>query len=55
MFDFIGRIAGFILFIGGILYVAGWIWIVVEERNLYPDDAWDLLPDDYKTQLESGC
>lgn len=49
-----GRIAGFILFIGGILYVAGWIWIVVEERNLYPDDAWDLLPDDYKTQLESG-
>ena len=52
----IGRIAGFILFIGGILYVAGWIWEVVEERNFYVDAAiWDLLSDDTKTQLESQC
>ena len=54
MFICIGRIAGLALFLGGIVYIAGWIWIVKVEKDQY-DPYWDVLTDDLKQQLQSKC
>jgi len=50
--DKMGRIAGFALFIGGIMYVAGWIWIIKVERDQH-DTWWSYYSDDLKRQLQS--
>eukprot|EP00484_Ammonia_sp_Unknown_P023545 CAMPEP_0197024382 /NCGR_PEP_ID=MMETSP1384-20130603/4930_1 /TAXON_ID=29189 /ORGANISM="Ammonia sp." /LENGTH=347 /DNA_ID=CAMNT_0042452755 /DNA_START=836 /DNA_END=1879 /DNA_ORIENTATION=- len=48
----IGRIAGFILLIGGILYLVGWIMVMLLMRP--SDDVYDLYTDDAKQQLDSA-
>ena len=42
--DKLGRVAGFILIVGGVVYLAGWIWFIA---NIAPDsDAYDNMSDE---------
>ena len=47
----LGRVAGFILIVGGICYLGGWIWYIVLLRP--PDDVYDLYTDEAKQDLDA--
>lgn len=49
-----GRIAGLALFLGGIAYIAGWIWIIKVERDQY-GSLWEHYSDEWKRQIQSYC
>jgi len=51
-----GKICGFILIIGGILYIAGWCWLIDINYELWDSDLYggfDNLPDSTKEQLQA--
>jgi len=50
--DKMGRIAGLALFLGGIAYIAGWIWIIKVERDQY-GSLWEHYSDEWKRQIQS--
>eukprot|EP01084_Bolivina_argentea_P000904 1654_1 len=58
--DNLGRVSGFILIVGGVLYVIGWFIIVsaakAELTKEYPiiGSKWDAFPDETKTKLDAG-
>lgn len=47
--DKLGRVAGFILIVGGIVYMIGWIWLIALIRP--SDEIYDALPDETKNNL----
>eukprot|EP00483_Globobulimina_turgida_P003753 UN03759 len=47
----LGRVAGVVLIIGGVLYIIGWIWWISIQRP--DDDIYDLYSDEAKQQLDA--
>jgi len=50
--DKLGRVAGAVLILGGVVYMIGWIWLIALERDFY-DDGWDLASDETKQQINA--
>jgi len=51
--DKLGRIAGLVLVVGGVVYMIGWIWLIAANRDGL-DDFWDAYPDDYKERIQAN-
>jgi len=48
--DKLGRVAGLVLIVGGVVYTIGWIWLIAATRDSY-DDFWDSFPDKVQEQI----
>lgn len=51
--DNVGRVAGVLLIIGGLLYLVGWLWYINVYVNMIPDIIYDNMGDEDKERLNA--
>eukprot|EP01084_Bolivina_argentea_P027770 51586_1 len=57
--DKLGKVAGFVLILGGLLYIIGWIWFEVNKKNALQEEifgvsTWDTYSDETKQRYNAG-
>jgi len=51
--DKLGRVAGLVLIVGGVVYMIGWIWLIAAARD-GRDDDWDDYTDEQRELINSA-